>query len=152
MIEVLVVITIIGILAIMILTNFGPSREKARDIQRKTDLNQIKTSLALYYSIWGRYPDGSGDSIVGCGTAALPTSCVWGSSVWSRDSVVYMKLLPSDPLAPDRGYFYTSSDNNSFTIRALLENKLDKDIDKSQTRCGACSVSERDVCYVVCQD
>lgn len=152
LIEVLVVITIIGILAIMILTNFGPSREKARDVQRKTDFNQIKTSLALYYNVWNEYPDGSGGRIVGCGTAALPTSCVWGSSVWSRDSVVYMKLMPSDPLAPSREYSYTSSDNNNFTIKALLENKIDKDIVKSQTRCGACPVGEEDVCYVVCQD
>ncbi len=45
MIEILVVITIIGILATLILANFGPSRAKARDVQRKTDLNQIKTSL-----------------------------------------------------------------------------------------------------------
>jgi len=151
LIEVLVVITIIGILAVLLLANFGPSREKARDIQRKTDLNQIKTSLALYYSIWGRYPDGSSGSIVGCGTAAPPTSCVWGN-VWSRDSVVYMKILPSDPLAPDQRYLYTSSDSNSFTIKALLENKLDKDIVTGQVRCGACSPAEVDSCYVVCQD
>lgn len=151
MIEILVVITIIGILATLVLTNFGPSRAKARDVQRKTDLNQIKTALALYYNVWNEYPDGSGGSIVGCGAAASPASCDWGS-VWSRDNLVYMKLLPSDTLAPSQVYSYTSSDNNSFTIKALLENKLDKDILKSQTRCGACSVSESGVCYVVCQD
>ncbi len=151
MIEILVVITIIGILATLILANFGPSRAKARDVQRKTDLNQIKTSLALYYNVWNEYPDGSSSSIVGCGVAASPASCAWGN-IWSRDSVVYMKLMPSDPLAPNQKYLYTSSDNNSFTIRALLENKLDKDIVKSQTRCGACSASEIDICYVVCQD
>jgi len=151
LIEVLVVITIIGILAIMILTNFGPSREKARDVQRKTGLNQIKTSLALYYNVWNGYPDGSGGRIVGCGTAALPASCAWGS-IWSRDNVVYMRLLPSDVLAPSREYLYTSSDSNSFTIKALLENKLDKDIVTSQVRCGACSPAEVDSCYIVCQD
>ncbi len=126
MIEILVVITIIGILATLILTNFGPSRAKARDVQRKTDLNQIKTALALYYNVWNEYPDGSSGSIVGCGPATLPPApCSWGS-VWNRDNLVYMKLLPSDALAPSREYSYTSSDNNSFTIKALLENKLDK--------------------------
>ncbi len=152
MIEILVVITIIGILATLILTNFGPSRAKARDVQRKTDLNQIKTALALYYNVWNEYPDGSSGSIVGCGPATLPPApCTWGS-VWSRDNLVYMKLMPSDTLAPSREYSYTSSDNNSFTIKALLENRLDKDIVKSQVRCGACSPAEADSCYVVCQD
>ncbi len=147
LIELLVVIAIIGILAALIIANFGAVRERARDVQRKSDVNQIKTSLALYYSIWREYPGGSGDRIVGCGTAASPAACAWGG-VWSRDNVVYMKLMPSDPLAPIQEYSYTGIGGNSFTVKAVLENKSDKDALKSQIRCGMGSGRE----YVVCQD
>lgn len=45
LIELLVVIAIIGILATFAIANYSSTRERARDTQRKNDLNQIKTAL-----------------------------------------------------------------------------------------------------------
>jgi len=149
LIELLVVIAIIGVLTALLMANFGTARERARDTQRKSDLNQIKTSLALYYNIVGRYPTSSSNQIVGCGSP--PTACEWGE-VWKlNDGLVYMKRLPSDPLAPDSPdseYSYTSSNGESFLIRTQLENKSDQSALESRTKCGILTGSD----YVVCQD
>ena len=61
MIELLVVISIIGVLASVVLTSVNSARIKARDARRIADLNQIKTALEFYYDDNGYYP-GVGDS------------------------------------------------------------------------------------------
>ena len=48
MIELLVVISIIGILAALGMVSFTSSQKQARDIQRKSDLKQYQTSLENY--------------------------------------------------------------------------------------------------------
>ncbi len=48
LIELLVVISIIGILATLLIANLGGIRERARDAQRKNDLNQIQKALEMY--------------------------------------------------------------------------------------------------------
>lgn len=147
LIELLVVIAVIGILTALLLVNFNNARERARDAERKADLRQIKTGLALYYSVWGEYPTDSGGSIVGCGTPG-PGSCTWGS-VWDRGGTIFMRPLPADPLAPDHAnYSYDNTGVDSFTIIAVLENPSDKEIIESQTKCGIGTGSQ----YVVCQD
>jgi prepilin-type N-terminal cleavage/methylation domain-containing protein len=47
LIELLVVITIIGILATLALVSFGFAQGKARDSRRKADLDSLKKSLEL---------------------------------------------------------------------------------------------------------
>lgn len=49
LIELLVVIAIIGILSAIGLVSLNGAREKARDAQRKSDIGQMNTALALYY-------------------------------------------------------------------------------------------------------
>ncbi len=148
LIELLVVIAIIGILAGLLLVNFSNVRMRTRDAQRKSDLRQIKTSLVLYYSVWSEYPAANSGHIVGCGTP--PSACTWGS-VWSRGETVFMKPLPADPLAPDPNYYYSYDKTgvDSFTIIAILENKSDKEIKESQTKCSFTGTNSQ---YVVCQD
>jgi len=48
LIELLVVIAIIGLLATLLMSNLMGVRERARDAQRKSDLNQIQKALELY--------------------------------------------------------------------------------------------------------
>lgn len=54
--ELLVVITIIGLLASIALYNFNEGRKKARDNIRISELQQIKTALAVYKADTGNYP------------------------------------------------------------------------------------------------
>jgi prepilin-type N-terminal cleavage/methylation domain-containing protein len=147
LIELLVVISIIGMLVVFLLYNFNDARLRARDAQRKSDLRQIKTGLALYYSVWGQYPANDGDGkIIGCGSTSL-TACTWGEA-WDRGGTVYMRPLPADPLS-DQSYRYVKVNEDSFYLVALLENRSDKDIQATWAKCDY-SGSENE--YVVCQD
>lgn len=50
LIELLVVIAIIGILSGIVLVSLNSAKAKARDTTRKSDLNQIRTALMMYYN------------------------------------------------------------------------------------------------------
>ncbi len=57
LIEMLVVISLIGILAAIALVSFGGAQKQARDSARKSDLKQYQTSLELYGNMTnGLYP------------------------------------------------------------------------------------------------
>lgn len=59
LIELLVVISIIGVLASMAAFNFQQARERARDIQRKSDIKQLQNALESYKNdqLSAHYPD-----------------------------------------------------------------------------------------------
>jgi len=60
LIDLLVVISIIGLLSSVVLATLDSARVKARDAQRITALKQIQTALELYYADNGRYPGWGG--------------------------------------------------------------------------------------------
>lgn len=64
LIELLVVIAVIGMLAGIILVSFGPTRAKARDARRQSDLRQISTAMEMCY----------GDSNCGPGLDQYPST------------------------------------------------------------------------------
>jgi type II secretion system protein G len=147
LIELLVVISVIGILAALIMVNFNAARERARDVERKSDLDQVKKALRLYYNDNNRYPENSGTKIRACSGPVVTFD--WGDQ-FACSEMVYMKLLPVDP-DPDSGYSYNQmASGQDFCLWATLENKSDGDIPESQARCSDCSVGESD--YVVCAD
>ena len=84
LVELLVVITILGILATIGLVAFASSQARGRDVQRKSDLKQIATALEMFYSDYGVYPNSSSGKIMACPyTSADPKSsvaCAWGTS------------------------------------------------------------------------
>lgn len=55
-VELLIVIVIIGILAGLVITQIIGATSKARDTERKTDLDQISNQLEAYYAKHGSYP------------------------------------------------------------------------------------------------
>jgi len=154
LIELLVVISVIGLLAALIMVNFNAARERARDMQRKSDMDQIKKALRMYYNDKSLYPEtsGTGNKICGCDDPC--TTFEWGTMAFTCGSMTYMKLLPHDPgwkQTGDPDYQYTqASSEQDFCLWATLENKSDGDIAKSKTRCSSCSVGAND--YVICAD
>ena len=60
LIELLVVISIIGVLSAVLVANFMGMRERARDAQKIQDLGAIKSALRLYYNDNQSYPAESG--------------------------------------------------------------------------------------------
>lgn len=56
LIEILIVISIIGILAAFALTSYQGAQKQSRDTQRKSDLSQYRIALEAYYNAHGNYP------------------------------------------------------------------------------------------------
>lgn len=119
LVELLVVVSLIGILSTLVIANLNSARERARDAQRKSDLRNIQTALRLYYNDNGRYPAASGSSISACSG-----TCTWGSP-WVNGSITYMGILPEDPLS-NQSYQYTFIDTDNYTLEACLENRSDE--------------------------
>lgn len=118
LVELLVVISLIGVLTTLVVANLNSARERARDAQRKSDLRNIQTALRLYYNDVGVYPTSASGNIVACDGA-----CTWGEE-WENGGTVYMNTLPGDPLT-DQSYLYTYVDDENYTIKSCLENKSD---------------------------
>ena len=60
LIELLVVISIIGILASLTLVSYTGAQRQVRDTQRKSGLGQMKAPLEAYFSTFGKYPSTGG--------------------------------------------------------------------------------------------
>jgi len=94
LVELLVVITIIGILATLILLQLGTARAKARDAKRISDVSQIRTASELFFDDnGGSFPVGalcpSANGVPPC--AAMPN----GNNLTEYISTTF---LPRDPL------------------------------------------------------
>lgn len=111
LVELLVVVSLIGVLSTLVLANLNSARERARDSQRKSDLRNIQTALRMYYNDASSYPL----------AAALPWGAVWTGA----SGATYMNTLPKDPLSPTQDYVYTYVDSENYTLSACLENKSD---------------------------
>lgn len=83
LIELLIVITIIGILAVALIPRLTGGPARARDAQRKSDMQQISTALEFYNTDNNGYPD----------HVASPLNCVSGLTL----STSYISAVPSDP-------------------------------------------------------
>lgn len=132
LVELLVVMSLIGVLAALGVGSFRTAQVRGRDAQRKSDLKQIANALELFYTDHGRYPSASGSSIAGCAynpTTAIGVACVWGSSTFTDGKTVYFKTMPADP-ASSGSYSYEIvplSSNQKFKLYATLENTEDQD-------------------------
>jgi len=105
-IEMLVVVTIIGVLAAVGVANFKVANQKAKDGRRQGDLQQIRAALELYRTDQNAYPL----------TAAFPA--VGGTL--EAGGTTYMSDRPGDPTT---GYLYsyTSITGATYTLCSTLE-------------------------------
>jgi len=134
LVELLVVISIIGILAAISTASFTQAQEKARDGKRKADLKAVQQALEVYFQANGVYPSWNAGSIV-C-TVGIPSVIAWGGN-FSCNNVIYMNPLPKDPSEIVFQYYYergyntvtNSNDGNTGTYRlsAKIENTNDPD-------------------------
>lgn len=135
LVELLVVISIIGILAAVALPNLLGARERARDSKNKNALLQLRSALRLYYNDYQIYPTSSGGAIVGCGDAATPgsTTCTSNLETSGTNGTIYMKDLPES-------FVYAQTDSgDGYDLYSVLENGSDAEIAASATRCGISS-------------
>jgi prepilin-type N-terminal cleavage/methylation domain-containing protein len=105
LLELLVSMAIIGLLASVILGNLSSAREKARDAQRVSDLNEIRYAAELYFREHGEWP------CTGMGTTdddlyiEDQTHCLVAELV-----PAYLPQIPTDPLYGGDGLKQSGND------------------------------------------
>lgn len=129
LVELLVVISIIGLVLGITYIGLQGARPAARDAQRKSDLETIRSGVELYRSDCGFYPDSfttqstdmGGKPLTGAGCSA------------SFENNVYISAVPTDPL-PDWYYNFVRDPANyqKYTLCALLEGE------SGAAACGFC--------------
>jgi prepilin-type N-terminal cleavage/methylation domain-containing protein len=116
LVELLVVISIIGLLASIVLVSLDSTRKKGRDSKRIADLKQIQLALELYFDQNNAFPPGGGGATQNCLTSA------------QLEIPGYLSKIPTDPLTGSC-YMYvpyeaTTNGNgvcSSFHLGATLE-------------------------------
>lgn len=110
LIEILIVVSIIGLLASIVLVGLGAFRTSGRDARRIADLRETQNALELYYTKFQKYPAlGGGDS-----WTSLTNSLV--------NAGIGVSSISNDPLHPDRTYRYgVASDGQNYVLAATLE-------------------------------
>lgn len=131
LLELLVVMTIAGILAAVGIVSYGTVQVKARDAKRKNDLESIARALEMYRNDFGRYPE----SVDGKISLVSGVGLEWGAAF--VDDEIYMQQLPVDKR---NGYVYqvdnTLPKGQWYRLFARLENTEDVAVATDQTNPG----------------
>ncbi len=105
LVELLVVISIIGLLSTIAMASMSSARARSRDAKRIADLKAVRVALEAYGIDNGAYPT--------CGQACVATYCDcttvgWGGSFTAMEiKPNYMATIPTDPIGnATYGYFY----------------------------------------------
>lgn len=137
LIELLVVISIIGILVTFATVSLTNAQQKGRDSRRKADLKTIQQALELYFQANGKYPALGDWSFMRQACPTVPWSwnaCETDPTIDLRAALLpYINNLPVDPVNADvngptnLGYLYEGLDF-TYSLYARLENTNDPDI------------------------
>ena len=140
LIEVLLVIAIIGILAAVLFVAMDPMTQlkKARDGRRKSDLDQIKKALYMYYNDQDEYP------------AGIPAP----GNIFQSGSNVYMRRVPGNPPNNNPYGYLKNMATGDFCLQTELEIDYDPNAAESQGRCAAAcgGMAVTPLSYLVCPD
>lgn len=127
LIEILVVCAIIAILAGAVVAATGPSRAKARDSRRLSDMTQIRTVLESYFAEQPRtnasYP-------------AQTTLEAFNSSVVDALTPEHIAAMPADPNSVTPYLYKTVDNGKGYCLAAQLEVTNSVSI-PHDTTCGA---------------
>lgn len=152
LIELLVVIAIIGVLTAVLLVNLVGIRERGADAKKKSDLNQLKSALRLYYNDSQNYPSADdGGNILGCGSTGIiaceqdPTTND-PSTLQSASGTIYMKEVP------EYTDYAVGNNNDTFYVGVTLNNASDPDAEASLSRCSVDSPETKAGIFYVCTD
>ncbi len=115
LIELLVAISIIGILVAIATASYTEARKQTRDKTRQAELKELQLAIEAYRAQYGRYP------AMGCGVTSGavgpgPFSGPWATGGCEEYIVGlvpdFIEALPKDPIyeyETDKGYFYIST-------------------------------------------
>lgn len=140
LIEVLVAVSIIGILSVVIAVNSIDSGKQSRDTERQADLRALQSAIELYRNKYGRYP--AGCNPVGQWSGQLGTSFACPTpgdtqyivghvdvNDWDGDGDIserfsfapeFISPLPTDPKKGSGQYGYVYNTNIAGTVYKLM--------------------------------
>ena len=139
LIELIVVISIIGILVTIGTATYTTAQQKSRDVRRKQDLAALKSALILYYRDYKEYPP-----------VCSPPSCAieylssGTSNYWINGLFTYMAgNMPKDPIqtsgdcttSANTFCYKVTTDRQSFVLFAKLENTKDPELINPNALC-----------------
>lgn len=145
-VELLVVITILGILATVAAVNYARVQATVRDEIRVADIDQIKLALAAHKADIGTYPSGQG--IVCTDTSRCDTSMV--NSALNQALEPYLSNPVADPLQDSSNaysYYYNFARQctgvyDAVTVHARqIEAERNANSDKIKAFCGSLGTS-----------
>lgn len=131
LIELLIVITIIGILAVALIPRLTGGPARARDAQRKSDMQQISTALEFYNTDNNTYPSHATMTTNNC-VAQLTLSSSYISAVPSDPNLTSFSTAPSGWCSSNGAYTYISLNTDTdagiegYLLLANLENNEDR--------------------------
>lgn len=139
LIELMVIISIIGLMSSVVLSAISSARVKARDTQRIRDLQEISKAVELYYDKYGYYPLRTGTGIFGAVSTA--GSANWASLETTLKTEGFLSALSRDPTntgsVMTTGYAYRYQVNAAGTAYDILT-RLESD---HPIRCGRTPVN-----------
>lgn len=119
-VELLVSISIIGVLSTIVFASFSQAREKSRVTKRISDMKQIQVALEYYYAVNKAYPSTGGtgnwrSECVGWGGVKSDEVIMNPDPLSTQDKLVpkYLSAMPADPSMDKANnkscYVYTSN-------------------------------------------
>jgi type II secretion system protein G len=116
LIELMVVVTIMGILAAIVYANISGTSPKARDAERQADLRNLQIAIEQFKLKNGTYPD------MGCTPGSDQISTEGDCTTYIADlAPAYISVLPKDTnRGSAAGYGYvTNTDGTSYKVMAV---------------------------------
>lgn len=132
-IELLVVISIIGLLSTISVVALNGARKKSRDAKRVGDVKQIQTALELAFNDGNAYPTeasaitlGTSTDDILCYNTAAAKPAFQADTTGCDTGKIYLGLVPAapTPAATPAGYSYISASGSTYTITFGLEDSV----------------------------
>lgn len=133
LVELMVAISIIGILSSIVYANFGEARKASRDDVRKTSLKELQLAIEFYKAQNDTYPaagcSANGTTWVGPGAGPAPSGSYTTCANYIPGLLPdYIPALPTDPYSENtagQGFMYRSDGTDyKLIIRDSVEVKF----------------------------
>ncbi len=114
LIELLVVISISGLIIAIASTSYTTAQRQARDARRMEDMKTVQGAMEQFFILNNRYPSLSDGNL----------------------SQAFSATVPEDPKPAGSTYDYTHTTSDGYCICATLENATGNSISPSSTTCN----------------
>jgi type II secretion system protein G len=119
LIEIIIVISIIGLIATIGMSSYSILNKNARDARRKADLEQVRSALELYRSNNGTYPT---TNSAWYGTCTAGWATVTSDYVPNLVADGYIQKLPQDPR---NGQSFSPCNDGGMVCYTYISNGID---------------------------